>query len=197
MRAGSDFSNFVRIGVVAVAAVLAGCGPKEQPAKSEPPAKAATAPAPKPVAPPPAAAPKPAPPPPAAAPKPAAPPPVAAAPAQPAKPPAPAEWTLLGTQRVGFNKTERDRIDAGGRGMGHFREVRFTVKGAPVEVYELTITFANGEQFKPTMKLHFDEKTASPVIDLPGEKRSIRHIDIVYRSVSPKAAEATLSVYGR
>jgi hypothetical protein len=71
------------------------------------------------------------------------------------------------------------------------------VRGAPLEVYDMVVTFGNGEQFKPGLKFHFDERTTSRVIDLPGNRRAIRQVDFLYRTAARRQGKATISLYGR
>src|SRR5918999_1016071 len=50
-------------------------------------------------------------------------------------------WELLGERNADF-KVDRDRIDVGRR-EGRFSELRLAVRGAPVEVYDMVVTFAD------------------------------------------------------
>ena len=203
MRSTPEIREFSLLGAVLIAAVLAGC---DKPAEVTPP--------PAPPTPPPVTQ---APPPPA--PRPAPPPPQPAQPAQPAPPttvvivpppappappppvavkpkPVPAgRWELLGERQADL-KLDRDRIQVGRR-EGTFRELQLTVRGAPLEVHDMVVTFGNGEQFRPKLKLHFDERTASRVIDLPGDRRTIKQVDFVYRTSARREGKATIALYGR
>lgn len=194
-------------GALFIATVLAGCG-QEKPATDQSTAAPPAAPAA-----PPAAPSKPAVQAQLAPPAPAAPPPAAPSrpdvqitvvpPAQVAPPPhrPPAadrpgdKWELLG-QRQANLKMDRDRIDVG-RSQGTFRELRFTVRGAPLEMHEMVVTFGNGSQFKPALKLQFDERTSSRNIDLPGDRRAIKSVDFAYRSANRREGTATVMLYGR
>src|SRR5687768_14105301 len=124
---------------------------------------------------------------------------VADAPAQPATveeararlvpaqlPPVGPEWEHLGVRPVDF-RVDHDAV-LGGR-QGRFRAVRFDVEGGSLEMFNVRITFGNGESFSPATRLLFGSGTMSRVIDLPGEARVIRRIDFFYRSVGgPLAA---------
>ena len=203
-------------GALLAAGVLVGCKQEQQAAPPPPPVAVAPPPAPPPPAaaprpappPPPAAAPKPAPPPPPApvAPAPLPPPPVAVAPppqvavappqaVQPKIQPSTGNWVLLGQKRVTY-QTERDRIKVGVV-EGGWKELQFTVTGAPIEMYEMVITFGSKHEFKPNVRWRFDDRTSSQVIDLPGERRHILHVDFVYRSINPEGKPATIALYGR
>ena len=80
---------------------------------------------------------------------------------------------------------------------GRFRQLQLTVRGAPLEVYDMVVTFGNGEQFKPNLRFHFDERTTSRVIDLPGDRRAIKQVDFLYRTAARREGKALVSVYGR
>jgi hypothetical protein len=104
-------------------------------------------------------------------------------------------WELLGRKDVSF-LVDRDTVDVG-RAEGRFRELKFVVEGAPVEMYEVRVVFGDGGEFRPPTRLHFAENSVSRTIDLPGRGRIIRKIDFVYRKTSGLFRQATVSVYAR
>ena len=75
-------------------------------------------------------------------------------------------WELLGQGEADFKK-DRDRINVGRR-EGSFRELRVVVRGAPVEIYDMVVTFADGRTFSPNMRHRFEENSSTREIDLPG-----------------------------
>jgi hypothetical protein len=103
-------------------------------------------------------------------------------------------WELLG-QREADLRNDRDRIDVGRR-EGTIRALRVVVRGAPLEMYDMVVTFSNGETFSPRIKHRFDENT-SREIDLPGDRRVIRSVDFNYRSLNRREGRATVYLYGR
>ncbi len=106
-----------------------------------------------------------------------------------------AAWELLGRKDVSF-LVDRDTVDVG-RSQGTFRELKFVVEGAPVEMYDIRVTFGDGSTFHPATRLEFAPNSVSRTIDLPGRRRIIRKIDFVYRKTSGLFRQATVSVYGR
>lgn len=124
---------------------------------------------------------------------------VTAAP-QPSAPAAPAgDWDHVGMRQVDF-KVDHDAIIAAGDGGGAFRAVRIDVEGGDLELFDVKITFGNGETFSPATRLYFREGTRSRVIDLPGDARVMRRIDFFYRSAlfgAPGGGRAIVHVYGR
>lgn len=106
-----------------------------------------------------------------------------------------AGWQLLGQQEADFKK-DQDRIDIGRR-EGNFREIRIAVRGAPVEMDKVVITFTDGKTFAPSIREHFDQNSSSREIDLPGERRSIRSVEFTYRSPDRRQGKATVMLYAR
>jgi hypothetical protein len=104
-------------------------------------------------------------------------------------------WELLGRQQVDF-RGDRDRIQVG-RHEGKFRQIQVRVQGAPVEIHDMVITFGNNEKFSPPLRHRFDERSNSRVIDLPGERRTIRNVEFNYRSTERREGKATVAVYAR
>ena len=105
------------------------------------------------------------------------------------------DWELLGTKSVSF-LVDHDTLDVG-RSQGSFRQLKFVVERAPVEMYDIRVVFGNGTDFRPETRLYFAPDTQTRAIDLPGGDRFIRKIDFVYRKTSGIFRQATVSVYGR
>jgi hypothetical protein len=86
--------------------------------------------------------------------------------------PSPGRWELLGHREVDF-KNDHDRIDVG-RSEGRFKQIQVRVKNAPIEVSDM---------FR--------------IIDLPGERRTIKRIDFNYKSINRREGKGTVEVLGR
>ena len=140
-----------------------------------------------------------------AAPAPVAPAPVAPSPIQPTapapspvpNPPPTGDWDHIGMRAVDF-RVDHDVIVAAGEGA--FRAIRIDVEGGDLEMFDVKLTFGNGETFSPATRLYFREGTRSRMIDLPGDARIIRRIDFFYRSAAfgaPGGGRAIVHVYGR
>jgi hypothetical protein len=104
-------------------------------------------------------------------------------------------WELLGRQEVDF-KRDHDRINVG-RHEGRFRQLRIRVQGGSIEMNRMVVTFTNGETFSPQLRRRFEEGSDSHVIDLPGDRRTIKSIDFNYHSSNRREGKATVAVYGR
>src|SRR5260221_18274 len=92
----------------------------------------------------------------------------------------------LGTRRrrscrspAGNGRVDHDVIQ-GGRRDGRFREIMIVVERAPVEVFDMVVTFGDNERFEPRMRLVFGRDTTSRNIDLPGGARIIKQVDFRY-----------------
>jgi hypothetical protein len=104
-------------------------------------------------------------------------------------------WELLGQTEADL-RNDRDRIQVGRR-EGTFRTLRVVVRGAPLDMSEMVVTFGDGETFSPKLKQRFDENTTSREIDLPGNRRAIKTVDFNYRSVNRREGRATVYLYAR
>jgi hypothetical protein len=108
---------------------------------------------------------------------------------------APTGWDHIGARPVDF-RVDHDVIMAAGQGA--FRGVRFDVEGGDLEMFDVKLTFGNGETFSPQTRLYFRQGSRSRVIDLPFGARNIERIDFYYRSVpGGRQGRATVHVYGQ
>lgn len=101
---------------------------------------------------------------------------------------------FLGGREVSF-QTDHDFIAVGARA-GRFTALRIEVPDASLELYDIRITFGDGEVFSPATRVQFDAGEHSRRIDLPGGARVIRSIEFVYRSDRPAQGRAHVRVYG-
>ncbi|HET7503632.1 MAG TPA: hypothetical protein VFK02_21575 [Kofleriaceae bacterium] len=83
-----------------------------------------------------------------------------------------------------------------GRADGKFHEIMVVVERAPVEIYDLVVTFGNGERFEPRTRLVFGPDSTSRNIDLPGGARFIRRVDFRYGNLVA-GAQAKVELWGR
>ena len=105
------------------------------------------------------------------------------------------DWDHIGMAEVDF-RGDHDVIRAAGQ--GRFRSIRIVVEGGDIQMFNVRITFGNGQTFSPRTRLSFDQHSRSREIDLPGATRVIRRIDFSYRSVrGGRWSRATVHVYGR
>lgn len=107
----------------------------------------------------------------------------------------PGRWELLGQREVDF-RNDHDQIDVG-RSEGRFKQIQFRVKDAPIEVTNMVVTFANDQTFSPKIRHRFADGSGTHVIDLPGERRTIKRIYFNYRSISRREGKGTVEVLAR
>jgi hypothetical protein len=103
-------------------------------------------------------------------------------------------FTYLGERTVN-GSVDHDVIPVG-RDDGRFRELMIVVERAPVEIYDLIVTFGNGERYEPRTRLVFGRDTTSRNIDLPGNTRFVRRVDFRYGNLV-SGAQAKVELWGR
>jgi hypothetical protein len=105
-------------------------------------------------------------------------------------------WELLGRREVD-TQVDRDVIEVG-RNQGRFRGLKFEVHGGSIEMYEVKVILGDGEPYRHGGKMIF-ERGESRYIDLPGERRSVRRVEFLYRALSSGRGgrHATVTLYGR
>ncbi|HEY6180536.1 MAG TPA: hypothetical protein VIX73_39105 [Kofleriaceae bacterium] len=83
-----------------------------------------------------------------------------------------------------------------GRQDGRFHELMVVVERAPVEIFDMVVTFGNNERYEPHMRLVFGRDTTSRNIDLPGGARIIKRVDFRYGNLVA-GAQAKVELWGR
>jgi hypothetical protein len=102
---------------------------------------------------------------------------------------------LLGEREVNF-KADHDTISVGNY-EGSFRSLSFRVEKNDIELYNLVITYGNGEKQRLETRLVFKEGSRSRRIDFAGGKRKVASIQFTYKTVgSWKDGKARVVVYG-
>lgn len=103
-------------------------------------------------------------------------------------------WKLLGTRKV-TDRVERDFVDVGAR-RGEFTAVQIRVQGVAVQFREVTIHFVNGKRQTVELRDVIPAGGQSRVLDLAGDDRHIRAVELVYDSQS-HGRRGTVKVWGR
>jgi len=101
---------------------------------------------------------------------------------------------FLGERKVDLS-VDRDVIGVG-RVKGRFRALRVSVAESPMEMYDIRVTFGNGEVWSPPTRLLFSKKSWTRRIDLPGDARVVRKVAFVYRSRRAASGRALVTLYG-
>lgn len=106
-----------------------------------------------------------------------------------------AKWERLGCQKVGF-VADKDIIRVG-RDEGRFRSIRLKVAGNKVHMMDLKVVYANGAADDIAVREEIRAGGQTRALDLKGERRAIRQIEMVYRSRPNFRGQATVCVEGQ
>lgn len=104
------------------------------------------------------------------------------------------KWELLGTQKVGFT-VDRDVIRVGRR-EGRFRAIQLRVRGNDIHMMDLKVVYGNGQTEDIQVRSMIKARSQTRVIDLKGDRRVIREVQMVYRSRPSFRGQATIEVWG-
>ena len=102
-------------------------------------------------------------------------------------------WVKLGEREVN-GRVDHDRITVG-RHDGKFTKLTLYVEKSDLEMLDFEITFGNNEKFHPEVRHVFREGSRTRVIDLPGDERTIKTIDLRYKNL-PGGGRARVEVWG-
>jgi hypothetical protein len=83
-----------------------------------------------------------------------------------------------------------------GRADGRFTSMMLVVENAPVEVFDVDVTFGNGERYRIPTRLVFGPDTTTRMIDLPGGARFIKRVDFRYGNLRG-AGQAKVELWAR
>jgi hypothetical protein len=103
-------------------------------------------------------------------------------------------WELLGEREVDF-RTDHDAVEVG-RSEGVFRQLRFVGHGGAIEMYDVKVVMGDGSSFHIPTRLALD-RGEGRTIDLPGDRRVVRRVEFVYRSLRAGGRHGTIALYGR
>jgi hypothetical protein len=107
----------------------------------------------------------------------------------------PSDRVLLGERSVDF-KADHDVIPVGAY-EGLFKSLVFVVEKNDVEIFNIVLTYGNGERQKIDTRLVFSADSRSRVIQFDGGKRRIKTIAFTYKTVGNWAAgKARVVVFG-
>lgn len=101
-------------------------------------------------------------------------------------------WVKLGERSVS-GRYDHDTIPVG-RYEGKFTKLTMYVERGEIELLDFEITFANGERFHPALRHFFKAGARTRVIDLPGDERIIKDINLRYKNVA--GGSAAVAVFG-
>jgi hypothetical protein len=93
----------------------------------------------------------------------------------------PRDSVILGERTVDFH-ADHDVIAVGSY-EGWFKSIGFWVEKNNIEMFDLVVTYGNGEREKLGTRLIFDAGTRSRMIALEGGKRRIKSIAFTFKTV--------------
>jgi len=102
-------------------------------------------------------------------------------------------WMKLGEREVN-GRVDHDKIDVG-RYEGKFSKLTLYVEKSDLELLDFEITFGDGQKFHPEVRHVFKEGSRTRVIDLPGDDRVIKAINLTYKNL-PGGGRAKVEVWG-
>ena len=105
-----------------------------------------------------------------------------------------ARWEQLGCRKVGF-LVDRDVVPVG-RLEGRFKSVRLSVAGNAIFLRDVKVVYANGNVDDYPVRTLVPAGTQTRAIDLKGERRAIKQIELTYRSRASFKGRATVCVLG-
>jgi len=103
-------------------------------------------------------------------------------------------WQMLGERTVA-HRVDHDTIEVGAY-KGRFAKLTMYVLDNELELFDMDIKFGNGEHFHPEAKYFFKEGSRTRIIDLPGDERVIKRIDLRYKSI-PGEGKAKVQVWAK
>jgi hypothetical protein len=103
-------------------------------------------------------------------------------------------WTVLAKETVDGAR-DRDVVKVG-KYQGRFDQLAMVVYDNDLELADFVVVFGNNERFEPKLRHVFREGQRTKNIDLPGDDRRIKAIELVYANRRP-GARARVEIYGR
>lgn len=103
-------------------------------------------------------------------------------------------WRLLGERSVRLLGDRDEILVTASRGT--MRRIRLRVLDQGVEFFDVTVHFANGEQFEAQMRSFIRAGAQTRAIDLPGRDRVIRHVSLTYRTRRGADGRARVQLWG-
>jgi hypothetical protein len=105
-------------------------------------------------------------------------------------------YNFLGERWVHGHGREVHEAIGGLRGDGGFTSIMLVVENAPVEMYDVVVTFGDGQEYRPGTRLTFGPDSTTREIALPGGVRAIRRVDFVFGNI-PGEGKAKVELWGR
>ncbi|MCG8577176.1 MAG: hypothetical protein MI810_20000 [Flavobacteriales bacterium] len=105
------------------------------------------------------------------------------------------EWEKLGSRVVNM-KADHDEIPVTIT-EGVFTKVKLKIMKAPIHLLNMNIIFKNGTNKNVAFNKKFPAGSSTRIIDLPGNKRIIKKVNLNYKSVPAGKGRAVVSLWGK
>lgn len=103
-------------------------------------------------------------------------------------------WVMLGERTV-TDRADHDTIAVTGS-RGNFRSIKLTVRERAVDFHKVVVHFANGSNFPVELRETIPAGGESRVIDLPGDRRTIKSVEFWYDAKSA-GRQALVRLFGK
>jgi hypothetical protein len=111
----------------------------------------------------------------------------------PAPGPGPGDWSLLGCKDVKF-LVDRDTLKVNRE--GRFTALRLKVRKAPVEMFNLRVTYLSGARQEVPVREVIPPGGGTRPIELVGRERGIERIEMIYRAMLSNKGTAEVCIDG-
>lgn len=105
------------------------------------------------------------------------------------------DWVELGCKQVSLFGVDRDTIRVGRR-EGRFTKIRLLVRGADIQMLDLTVVYANGSPDNLQIRSLLRQGDRTRPLDLQGRERSIDRIEMTYVTIPNFKGQATVCAEG-
>lgn len=105
------------------------------------------------------------------------------------------KWEKLGSRMVNM-KADHDEIIVTAH-EGVFTAVKLKIMKAPIHLLNINIIFGNGSNKNVVFNKNFPAGSGTRIIDLPGNKRIIKKVNLNYKSQPSQSGRAVISLWGR
>lgn len=112
------------------------------------------------------------------------------------RPSAEADFDVIDTQRVGRDDDGTAVFDLGRRD-GRFSAIRFRAVDGGIRIRSVRVTYGNGETQTVDVGDRLDEGEQTKVIDLEGDRRFIRRVEVQARTRRSTRGPASIALLGR
>jgi hypothetical protein len=105
------------------------------------------------------------------------------------------DWEKLGSKIVNMHADHDEIIVTAHDGL--FTKLKFKVLKAPLFLHNINVIFGNGSSENIVFNKKFTPGTESRVIDLPGNKRIIKKINLNYKTPKNPKGKSMIVLFGK